>query len=101
MAIVRMTLEELKSRQVSKKEIEMARSIRDEDIDTADIPPPSENARVVSLPFEVKPVKQQITLRIDSDVLAWAKSKGESEKGYQTRINDMLRRLMMQELHAQ
>jgi len=40
--------------------------------------------------------KQQITLRIDEDVLDWFKATG---KGYQTRINAVLRRHMgMQEL---
>jgi uncharacterized protein (DUF4415 family) len=42
-----------------------------------------------------KPMKQQLTLRIDADVLAWFKSQG---KGYQTRINELLRRAMMKEV---
>ena len=41
----------------------------------------------------LKPVskKEQITLRVDSDVLRWFRSQG---KGYQTRINDLLRAYM-------
>ena len=41
----------------------------------------------------LKPVprKQQITLRVDSDVLSWFKSHG---RGYQTKINDLLRAYM-------
>jgi uncharacterized protein (DUF4415 family) len=35
-----------------------------------------------------RPVKEQITLRLDKDVIAWFKAGGE---GYQTRINDVLR----------
>lgn len=35
-----------------------------------------------------RPVKQQVTLRLDADVLMWFKSRG---KGYQTRINRVLR----------
>ena len=35
-----------------------------------------------------RPVKQQITARLDADVVAWLKSKG---KGYQTRMNAILR----------
>jgi uncharacterized protein (DUF4415 family) len=35
--------------------------------------------------------KQQITLRIDADVLDWFKATG---KGYQTRMNDELRRFV-------
>ena len=37
------------------------------------------------------PVKQAITMRLDSDVLAWFKQQG---KGYQTRINQLLRKYM-------
>ena len=36
--------------------------------------------------------KKQITLQLDTDVLAWFKSLG---KGYQTRINAVLRRYMV------
>lgn len=37
------------------------------------------------------PAKQPVTLRIDEDVLEWFKSQG---KGYQTRINRLLRLYM-------
>ncbi len=42
-----------------------------------------------------KPMKQQLTLRIDADVVAWFKSQG---RGYQTRINELLRREMLNEV---
>ena len=38
--------------------------------------------------------KMPITLRLDADVLAWFKRKGS---GYQTRINEALRKVMMRE----
>jgi uncharacterized protein (DUF4415 family) len=37
-------------------------------------------------------VKQQITARVDADVVAWLKSYG---KGYQSRLNAILRREML------
>jgi len=37
------------------------------------------------------PSKQPVTLRLDADVLAWFKEGGQ---GYQTRINQLLRRYM-------
>jgi len=40
-----------------------------------------------------RPKKASVTIRIDADVLAWLKAAG---KGYRTRINDYLRRLMRQ-----
>jgi uncharacterized protein (DUF4415 family) len=38
-----------------------------------------------------RPVKQQLTLRIDADVIAWFKNHITSTEGYQTRINRALR----------
>ena len=37
------------------------------------------------------PNKQAVTMRLDSDVLEWFKKQG---KGYQTRINQLLRKYM-------
>ena len=42
-----------------------------------------------------KPTKTSTTVRIDSDVLAWLRSEG---KGYQSRINAILRREMLASL---
>jgi uncharacterized protein (DUF4415 family) len=39
-----------------------------------------------------RPIKQQLTVRIDADVLEWLKSQG---KGYQSRLNSILRRAML------
>ena len=39
-----------------------------------------------------RPIKQQLTVRVDADVLAWLKSQG---KGYQSRLNDILRTAML------
>jgi len=39
--------------------------------------------------------KLPITLRLDADVLAWFKKKGA---GYQTRINEALRKVMAREV---
>ena len=41
------------------------------------------------------PAKQPVTLRIDEDVLVWFKAQG---KGYQTRINKLLRQYMDSQL---
>lgn len=39
-----------------------------------------------------RPVKQQLTVRVDADVLAWLKSQGS---GYQSRLNSILRNAML------
>ncbi len=38
-----------------------------------------------------RPVKQQITLRLDADIIAWFKSRAPDGRGYQTDINGALR----------
>ena len=40
-----------------------------------------------------RPRKQRISVRVDMEVLEWLKSRGP---GYQTRINRILRRVMME-----
>ena len=42
-----------------------------------------------------RPLKQSTTIRVDADVLDWLKAAG---KGYQTRMNAILREAMRQEL---
>jgi len=39
-----------------------------------------------------KPIKKPVTLRLDADVLAWFRKQG---RGYQTRINRALRKVMI------
>ncbi len=39
-----------------------------------------------------RPIKQQVTVRVDADVLEWLKSQG---KGYQSRMNNILREAML------
>ncbi|MFJ4068221.1 BrnA antitoxin family protein [Pseudomonas sp. NPDC089996] len=61
----------------------------DKDIDTSDIPELGEDFfREAELRV---PAKQTVTIRLDSDVLAWFKEQGS---GYQTRINQLLRQYM-------
>ena len=62
----------------------------DEDIDCSDIPPVQdwEGAEVGKF---YRPVKQAVTVRLDADVVSWLKKGG---KGYQTRINRLLRSAM-------
>lgn len=43
-------------------------------------------------PEHYRPIKKQITARLDADVLAWLKAGG---KGYQSRMNAILRREML------
>ena len=66
----------------------------DNEIDYSDIPPLDDAfwKNAVCNPF----YKSSTTVRVDSDVLAWLKSQG---KGYQTKINAILRAAMIRALH--
>ncbi len=70
----------------------------DHDIDLSDIPEMTDEqfdrALTVRGPL-YRPVKQQLTTRLDADVVAWLKSQG---KGYQSRINAILRKEMLASL---
>ncbi len=68
----------------------------DSDIDYSDIPPLTDDffKHAVRGRF-YKPVKQQATVRIDADVLDWLKASG---RGYQTRLNAILRKEMLADL---
>jgi uncharacterized protein (DUF4415 family) len=68
--------------------------MRDQDIDYSDIPKttPEQFANaIVRYGLEDWEPKEQITLRIDADVLKWFRAQG---KGYQTQINSLLRAYM-------
>jgi uncharacterized protein (DUF4415 family) len=66
------------------------------EIDYNDIPALQEDfwKKAVRNPF-YRPTKTSTTVRIDSDVLHWLRSHG---KGYQSRINAILRREMLASL---
>lgn len=62
----------------------------DEAIDTSDAPELLDWSGADRGLF-YRPVKQQLTLRLDADVVAWFKSHTRTDEGYQTRINRALR----------
>jgi uncharacterized protein (DUF4415 family) len=43
-----------------------------------------------------RPIKQQITLRLDADLIDWFKTNASQEEGYQTSINRALREYVAQ-----
>lgn len=71
-------------------DLERVKKMKDEDIDFTECPEMDEEflrtAKIV-----VPQKKAVVTIRLDPDVLAWFKAQG---KGYQTRINALLRAYM-------
>lgn len=82
------TSESLLERQ--KAEIDALAVLPDDEIDTSDLPEILDwsGARRGLL---YRPVKQQITLRLDADVVAWFKANAPGDGGYQAEINRVLR----------
>jgi len=78
------------TRNTSRTDWERLKKMRDHDIDHSDVPPLDasffKNA-IIRLPERKRPV----ALRLDPDILDWFKRQG---KGYQTRINAVLRLYM-------
>ena len=73
---------------LSKEErMKKLEEIKDEDIDFTDIPELDESFWEDAV-IEYPEKKKSVTIRLDTDVLEWFQSKG---KGYQTRINSVLR----------
>ena len=79
-----------------KAELKALRAKPESEIDYSDIPPLKGDfwKKAVRNPF-YRPTKTSTTVRIDSDVLYWLRAHG---KGYQSRINAILRREMLASL---
>jgi uncharacterized protein (DUF4415 family) len=81
-----------------KAELKALKRQPESDIDYSDIPSLSDAfwKNAVRNPL-YKPTKTSTTVRIDSDVLMWLRAHG---KGYQSRINAILRREMLAALRS-
>jgi uncharacterized protein (DUF4415 family) len=78
------------SRKSIKSDLARIDRMKDSEIDYSDIPALDKSfLKRATTPWP--PVKQQLTIRLDADVLAWLKADG---RGYQTRINRILRVVM-------
>ena len=82
------TSEALTRRQ--KADIEALAVLPDEEIDTSDTPEILDwsGARRGAI---YRPVKQQIALSLDADVVAWFRANAPGGRGYQTEINRVFR----------
>lgn len=68
----------------------------DSETDFSEIPPLEESfwRNAVRNPY-YRPLRQQLTVRLDADVVAWLRRPG---KGYQTRLNQVLRTAMQDDI---
>lgn len=80
-------------------EIDALAALPDDKIDTKDIPEVRDWSGAQRGLF-FRPVKKQLTLRIDADLIAWFKSHTPNGDGYQTSINRALREYVDQHTDA-
>jgi uncharacterized protein (DUF4415 family) len=73
-----------------RAELEALAALPDDRIDTSDIPEVRDWSGAKRGLF-YRPVKKQLTLRVDADVVAWFKSRAPKGRGYQTQMNVALR----------
>lgn len=94
--IVRRTLTDEKLTAKQRRGLAKLARRPNSEIDYSEIPPLTEKfwENATRNPF-YRPVKKQVTLRIDADVLAWLRQQG---KGYQSRLNSLLRSAMIEKL---
>lgn len=76
-------------------ELKLLAAKPDAEINVSDIPvlPDTFWENAVRNPF-YKPLKKQLTVRLDADVLAWLRAAGA---GYQTKLNSILRQAMLKD----
>ena len=100
MSRVRYSRKELNENFSDKQDAEIKRllaqrTVPDDQLDLSDIPEITDWDNAVRQNQFYRPVKQQTSIRLDADVLAWFKAQA---KRYQTRMNEILRDAMLKEL---
>ncbi len=80
-----------------RKELAALAAQSDSAIDLSDIPATTAHDWQAAVRGRFyRPVKQQLTVRIDADVIDWLKEQGA---GYQSRLNSILRDAMLKAPH--
>lgn len=94
--LVRKTLADSSMTPARRRRLALLGARPDSEIDISDIPPLKDSfwQNAVRNPF-YRPVKQQLTVRLDADVVAWLRRRG---RGYQTRLNGVLREAMLADI---
>jgi uncharacterized protein (DUF4415 family) len=74
-----------------QRDIRAISAKKDHEIDFSDTPPVLDWSGAEIGKFH-RPAKRPVTMRLDSDVIAWLKADG---RGYQTKANGLLRHAML------
>ena len=80
-------------------ELDALAALPDDQINTAALPEQRDWSGARRGVF-FRPVKKQLTLRLDADLIDWFKTQAPDGEGYQTRINSTLREYVAQRHNA-
>lgn len=81
-----------------RKELAALAARPESDVDLSDIPATTvKDWQGAERGKFYKPVKQQLTVRVDADVIEWLKGQGS---GYQSRLNGILRAAMLKNIQT-
>jgi uncharacterized protein (DUF4415 family) len=78
-----------------KAELDALAALPDDQINTAALPEQQDWSDARRGIF-YRPIKKQLTLRLDADLIDWFKTHAPNGEGYQTRINSALREYIAQ-----
>jgi uncharacterized protein (DUF4415 family) len=78
-----------------RADLDALAAMPDDKIDTAGLPEQMD-WRGAKRGLFYRPIKKQITLRLDADLIEWFRLQSTSDIGYQTRINEALREYVAQ-----
>jgi uncharacterized protein (DUF4415 family) len=78
-----------------KAELDALAALPDDQINTRDIPEQRDWSGARRGLF-FRPIKKQLTLRLDADLIDWFKTRAPNGEGYQTNINSALREYVAQ-----
>lgn len=94
--LVKKTLADSPITAARKRKLAQFAAQPDSKIDFSEIPELTEDfwKNAIRNPY-YRPIKQQLTVRLDADIIAWLRGQG---KGYQTRLNRVLRDAMQHDL---
>ena len=81
-----------------KAELDALAVLPDDKINTAALPEQRDWSGARRGVF-FRPIKKQLTLRLDADVIDWFKNHAPNGEGYQTSINSALREYVAQHEH--
>ena len=80
---------------LQKAEIEALAALPEDRINTTALPEQRDWSHARRGVF-FRPIKKQLTLRLDADLIDWFKTHAPTGEGYQTRINSALREYIAQ-----